>query len=295
MKKLSRQHYWVATLANALVILFILAPFLPLVIGAFSTERSLQADTTSLGVTELTLDNFKLIFSGTASEGSIFGEIAYLPESLTFFTQVFMNSVIVAVSVCIATIVLATLSALTITRLGMRWTGVLATGAVMSRMVPAIVMMIPLFIIMRGLGALNSLTGIIIAEIGFLVPYGILILTPYFQSLPRSVEEAARIDGCTRFQSWMRMLLPLAAPGLASAAVIVFIISWHEFIIPLILSTQTASMTLPVLLSSLVSDAFVFFTLMMAISLIGLLPTTVLVLLMRKFVVSGLSAGAVKG
>jgi multiple sugar transport system permease protein len=164
-----------------------------------------------------------------------------------------------------------------------------------ARFVPAIVLMIPLYILMRKLDLLNSLTGVIIAETGFLLPYAILILAPYFDSIPRDLEEAARIDGCSRFGAFLRIVLPLATPGLAACGVIMFIISWHELLIPLILNARPDFMTLPVVIASLVGDVHVFFNLLMAICLLALAPTVILVLLLQKYVVQGLSVGAVKG
>ena len=171
----------------------------------------------------------------------------------------------------------------------------LSKASMASRMLPLVVLMVPLYVMFRRYGLLNSLWGVIVAEIGFLIPYAVLILTPYFASLPSELEDAARIDGCTRFTAFLRVLLPLATPGLAACGVILFVISWHELLIPLIVVNRPELMTLPVVLAGLVSDYFVFFTLMMAICLLGLLPTVVLVLLLRKYIVRGLVAGALKG
>ena len=162
-------------------------------------------------------------------------------------------------------------------------------------MVLLIMLMVPLYVLFRRLGLLNSLTGVILVEVGFLMPYAVLILVPYFASLPSELEDAARIDGCSRFSAFLRIVLPLSTPGLAACGVIMFIISWHELLIPLILVSKPEFMTLPVILAGLVSDYFVFFTLMMAICLLGLLPTLLLVLGLQKYVVRGLVAGAVKG
>ena len=159
---------------------------------------------------------------------------------------------------------------------------------VVARFVPIIVLMIPLYVTFRFSGLLNSLTGVIIALTGFLLPYAILILAPYFDSIPRELEDAARIDGCTRFTAFLRITLPLSTPGLAACGVIMFIISWHELLIPLILNSKTEFMTLPVVIASLVGDVHVFFNLMMAICLLALLPSVILVLMLQKFVVQGL-------
>jgi hypothetical protein len=123
-------------------------------------------------------------------------------------------------------------SAYAIARLGLPWTQVLLKASVASRMIPLIVLMVPLYVMFRRYGLLNSLWGVIVAEIGFLIPYAVLILTPYFGSLPSELEDAARIDGCTRFTAFLRVLLPLATPGLAACGVILFVISWHELLHP---------------------------------------------------------------
>jgi multiple sugar transport system permease protein len=166
---------------------------------------------------------------------------------------------------------------------------------VFARFVPIIVLMIPLYVTFRGLGLLNSIWGVIIALTGFLLPYGILILAPYFASIPRELDEAARIDGCSRFGGFLRITLPLSTPALASYGAIVFIIAWNDLLIPLILNNRAEFMTLPVVIASLVGDVHVFFNLLMAICLIALTPSVVLVLVLRKFVVQGLSVGGVKG
>ncbi len=122
----------------------------------------------------------------------------------------------------------------------------------------------------------------IIALTGFLLPYAILILAPYFASIPKELEESARIDGCSRFTAFLRITLPLSTPGLASCGAIVFIISWNELLIPLILNNRAEFMTLPVVVASLVGDVHVFFNLMMAICFVAMLPSVILVLLLAE-------------
>jgi len=211
------------------------------------------------------------------------------------FPTAFRNSLIVGVAVTFATLAAASLSAYTLARLRLRWTQVLLQASVVSRMVPLIVLMVPLYVLFRSYGLLNSLTGVIVAEVGLLLPYAILILVPYFAAFPADLEDAARMDGCTRWQAFLRVVLPLSTPGLAACGVILFILSWHELLIPLIIVSRPEFMTVPVILAGLVSDYFVFFTLMMAICLLGLLPTLALVLALQKYVVRGLVSGALKG
>lgn len=282
-------------LANLAALAFLLLPLAPVVLGALQSERALTADVRALLPRELTLANFQLILSGGARRGPIFEQVTYLPQSIERFSAAFLNSVVVASSVALLTLALGSLSAYTVARLNLRWVKAIVSLSLAARLVPLIVLMVPLYVLFRRYGLLNSLSGVVIAEVGFLLPYAILILVPYFASLPAELEDAARIDGCTRFGAFWRIVLPLAAPGLAACATIMFILSWHELLIPLIVVSRPEAMTLPVVLAGLVSDYFVFFTLMMAICLLGLAPTLLLVLLLQKYVVRGLVSGALKG
>ncbi|HKF70464.1 MAG TPA: carbohydrate ABC transporter permease, partial [Stellaceae bacterium] len=217
------------------------------------------------------------------------------PDNVKKIYYAIGNSAVIAISVTLLTLVFASLSAYTVARLRLRWVEWLMNLNVFARFVPIIVLMIPLYVTFRSMGLLNSIWGVIIAETGFLLPYGILILAPYFSTVPRELDEAARIDGCSRFTAFLRVTLPLSTPALASYGAIVFIISWNDLLIPLILNNRAEFMTLPVVIASLVGDVHVFFNLMMAICLVALTPSVILVLLLRKFVVQGLAVGGVKG
>jgi len=281
--------------ANILVIVFILLPIAAVLIGALQSEKSLQATPHAVFPEHWTLDNFRVILSGGAQGGAIFEQATYLPANVKKIYNAIANSTIIAVSVTLLTLIFAALSAYTITRLKARWMGWLMSVNVFARFVPIIVLMIPLYVMFRRLDMLNSIWGVIIALTGFLLPYGIVILVPYFATVPQELDDAARIDGCSRFVAFVRITLPLSAPALASYGAIVFIIAWNDLLIPLILNNRAEFMTLPVVVASLVGDVFVFHNLMMAICLIAMAPSVLLVLLLRKFVVQGLSAGALKG
>jgi multiple sugar transport system permease protein len=281
--------------ANLLVIAFLLLPMTATTIGALQSAKSLQASTRSVLPPEWTLDNFRVILSGGAQKGAIFEQATYLPDTVKKIRYAFTNSVLIATAVTLLTLAFGSLSAYTVARLRLRWVMWLMNLSVFARFVPVIVVMIPLYVTFRQLGLLNSVWGVIIALTGFLLPYGVVILAPYFAAVPRELEEAARIDGCSRFSAFLRITLPLSTPALASYGAIVFIVAWNDLLIPLILNNRAEFMTLPVVIASLVSDLFVFHNLMMAICLIALAPSVILVLLLRHFVVEGLSAGAMKG
>lgn len=202
-----RVALWVA---NLVAIAFLIAPLLPLVLSSVQSEKTLQGDTRALLPREYTAANFRLILSAGAQRGPIFEQVSYLPKSVERFPAAFLNSLVVGVSVTLIVLALASLSAYTVARLKVRWTQTLLQMSAMSRMVPLIVLMVPLYVLFRTYGLLNSLTGVILAEVGFLIPYAIMILVPYFASFPGELEDAARIDGCTRFTAFVRMILPLS-------------------------------------------------------------------------------------
>lgn len=291
----SRTGRLILHLCNLMVIGFILLPLAAVLIGSLQSEKSLQADTRRVLPAEYTLDNFMVILSKGEQKGRIFEQITYLPNNIKSFYAAVANSAIVACSVTFLTLLFGSLSAYTIARQRYRWTMFLLQANIAARFVPAIVLMIPLYIAIRSFGQLNTLSGVIFAETGFLLPYAILILAPYFDTIPTELEEAARIDGCTRLGAFLKIVLPLSTPALAACGVIVFIVSWHELLIPLILNARPDFMTLPVIIASLVGDLFVFFNMVMAICLLALLPTVILVALLQKYIVEGLAAGAVKG
>lgn len=284
-------------MANVVTILFILFPILAVTQGALMSEKVLHSDVTAVIPPEFTMDNFLLILTQGKYREEVESGITstYMPDNIRAFYRAFANSTIIALSVTAITLWFGALSAYTIARLRFQWTLWFLQINLVARFVPIIALMIPLFVLGRGLGMLNSLIGVILAESAFLLPYAILILVPYFQSLPNDLEDAARVDGATRFEAFRMVVLPLSTPGLAACGVIIFIVSWHELLIPLVIVSKLELMTLPMVLSSLIGDTNILFNVMMALALLALLPTMVLVLVMQKYVVQGLVTGAVKG
>jgi multiple sugar transport system permease protein len=279
-------------LAGAVALVFVLFPIGAVMLGAFQLERDLATNPLSPWPEALTLANFRLLASAGAAAGGI---AAYVPPNVDHLPRAFVNSLIVAGAVTVTVVGLGAHSAYAVARLGRRWTRGFLYLALATRLVPILTLMVPLYVTLRGYGLLNTLGGIIVTEVGFLLPYAIWILTSFFATLPRELEESARVDGCSRLQAFWYVLVPVSTPGLASCAVIMFILSWNELIIPLLVTTRPEVMTVPVVLAGLAGDRFVFFTLMMALCLIGLLPSVLLALVLRRYVVRGLTAGALKG
>ncbi len=293
---LTAKRFWL-NLANVATIFFILFPIIAVVQGSVMSEKVLHSDINAVIPPEFTMDNFLLIVTQGRHRAETETGITstYMPDNIRVFYRAFANSTIIALSVTAITLTLGALSAYTIVRLRFRWTLLFLQANLVARFVPIIALIIPLFVLGRALHMLNSMTGVILVEAGFLLPYAILILAPYFQSLPSELEDAARVDGCSRFTAFLRIILPLSTPGLTACGVIMFIVSWHELLIPLVLNSELDFMTLPMVLSSLIGDTNILFNVMMALALLTLLPTMVLVLVLQKYVVHGLAAGAVKG
>ena len=278
-------------LAGVVALGFLLLPIGAVLLGAFQLERDLATNPLSPWPEALTLANFRLLVDGGRAGAGIG---AYVPPNVDYLPRAFLNSLLVAGAVTLAVVGLGAHSAYAVARLGRRWTRGFLYLALATRLVPVLTLMVPLYVALRGYGLLNTLSGIIVTEVGFLLPYAIWILTGFFAALPRELEESARVDGCSRLQAFWYVVLPVSSPGLASCAVIMFILSWNELIIPLLVTTRPEVMTVPVVLAGLAGDRFVFFTLMMALCLVALLPSVLLALLLRRYVVRGLTDGALK-
>jgi len=280
--------------ANILITFFLVAPLLSVVLGAIQTEKSLVEDYMRLLPTQVTAQNFQVILFARKDVLTDTG-FWHLPDIVFQFGRTFRNSLIIASTTTFLNLVVGSLAAYAIARLPFRWSKGFMYANVASRMVPLMVLMVPLFVTLRQLRLLNTLTGIIVTLTGFLLPYTIWILYSFFISLPHELEDAARVDGCSRFGSFLRIVLPLSAPGLAAAGVIVFILSWNEFLIPYIVNAKSEVMPLTALLAILAGERHVYYTLISASVLLGVLPSVILALALQRYVVRGLTAGALKG
>jgi multiple sugar transport system permease protein len=156
-------------------------------------------------------------------------------------------------------------------------------------------LIIPLYAMFARLQLLGTPLAIILPQAGLFLPYTIWILLGQFSSIPRELEDAARIDGCSRFGAFLRIVVPLSAPGLTANAVIIFLLSWNDLLLPIIMTNRVEQMTLPVLISSFVTSKYLSYSVINAAGLLATLPALLLAALLQRYVVHGLTAGAVKG
>jgi len=273
---------------NIIALSIIVVPLLSLVFGSIQSERTLISNTRSVFPKEVTLQNFAVLIKGDASD-------ARYPAQVKEFPLAFGRSAVVAISTAVLTMFLGSLSAYTLARLRFWWKNAYSVIVLATRMVPVITLVIPLFLTLRNLGWLNTLRGLIITETSFLLPLTIWMLRSYFEALPVELEEAARVDGTTRLGAFYRIVMPLSAPGLAATFVITFLLSWNEFLIPITVGSSQRVWTLPMLLSTFVSDYNLQYSIVNSVALLATTPTVILAIILQKYIVAGLTAGAVKG
>lgn len=236
----------------------------------------------------------------------LMSESIYVPHPFTIENYVYLfaesrfalwirNSALTATASTLVSLVVGTAGAYALTRL--RFAGRRTFGGVVliTYLVPPGLMFIPLYRTFIAIGYTNSLGTLILAYPTFLVPFVTWLLMGFFRSIPRELEEAALVDGANRLQALWRVALPLAAPGLLAAALFCFTLSWNEFLYALIFIADDSLKTLPVGLSEFVVSDFAFWGQLMAAAGLASLPIIVVYIYLHRYMVHGLTAGAVKG
>ena len=221
-----------------------------------------------------TLDNYAVIFK---------------EEPFGLF---FANSLIVAIASTILCLVIGAPAAFSYSRF--RTGGnTLMLGMLATQMLPAITLVIPFFLIYKTIGLYNTRIGLLITYITFNIPFIVWIMISFFQTIPRELDESAMVDGCNRFTAFLRVILPISLPGMLSAGVFSFVLSWNEFLFALIL-TGKKSKTLPVAVSGLITQQGTQIGAVSAAIVLIILPMVILYFGFRTFLIKGLVAGAVK-
>jgi ABC-type glycerol-3-phosphate transport system permease component len=206
-----------------------------------------------------------------------------------------LNSLIVAGSTMVVCVLISALAAYALARLELPARGALLMLVLMTQMFPLVVLVIPLFVIMRKADLLGTYWGLVIAYLAFTVPLAIWVMRGFLVTIPAELEHAARIDGATRLGAMWRVILPLAAPGLATTAVLCFLEGWKEFMLALTFINDENRKTLPLVLQSFVGRGDTDWGAIMATSVIYTLPVALVFLVLRKHLMTVRTAGAVKG
>jgi multiple sugar transport system permease protein len=264
------------------VFLFILmvwtiAPLYWMVITSLKSNSEIYSSSATLWPQAPSFDNYVTLFKSTN------------------FPLYFRNSMIVAIATVVLSLVISALAAYALTRLRFRGRRVMARGLVYTYLMPSSLLFIPLLIIIRNVGLQNTMEGLVLSYLGFTVPFCTWLLMGYFVSIPVELEESAMVDGCSRLGVLWRIVLPLTLPALAIVAFFSFTLSWNEFIYASVLVTDVNVRTIPTGIPDFVVADVFFWGPMMASTLISTLPPLIVYFVFQRFLVSGLTLGAVKG
>ncbi len=213
----------------------------------------------------------------------------------TDFPLFFRNSVVVSTATAIFSTCCAAAGGYAFSRFSFGGKFWIVGLMLVTQMFPLVMIIAPIFRLLGPLGLTNSLTGLVIVYTAFNVPFATFLMQSFFDAIPRELEEAAMIDGETRFGALLRIILPLTLPGLAATLGFVFTAAWSELLFALMLNSSTAASTFPVGLLSFVSKFSVDFGQMMAAGVLALIPVCGFFFLIQRYLVQGLTAGAVKG
>jgi multiple sugar transport system permease protein len=264
-----------AILLTLLVI--VLFPFYWMTITSFKDETQMRSLASMFWPSPFVADNY-----------------AHLVRK-TEFLGWYRNSVIVSVSSTLLATAIGTIGAYALARLTFLGRAFMASAVLITYLVPPSILFIPLYAQIRNLGLADSLTGLIVAYPSFTVPFVTWLLMGYFESIPVELEEAAMIDGATRFGAFRRVVLPLAAPGLLAAALYAFTQAWNEFLYALVFITNVKLRTLPVGLSTFITGDVYGWGYLMAGAVLTTLPVIAAYVYLQRYMVEGLTAGSVKG
>lgn len=232
--------------------------------------------------------------------------ITYLPHNATLqnYVQAFTdqpllkylgNSFTVALLATVASLLVAAFAAYAIARLNLKRRQLILTCIVASSMFPLVTLLVPIFETMRALNLLNTYTALVLPYIVLNLPVCTLVLVSFFQSIPKDLENAAMIDGCTRIGALWRVVVPLAAPGVFTAGILAFVNAWDEFLLALSLNSSAAMRTAPVGIT-LYQGEFTFpWPIISAALIVTIVPVAVLIAIFQERVVGGLTQGGLKG
>lgn len=210
-------------------------------------------------------------------------------------SKYFLNSLLVAGIKVPLGVIIVTLSAFALTRMNFRYSNTFFIILLLGMMLPIHVALVPLTTLLNITHLLDTYQGLIITYLGFGIPFGIFLTRGYFKTIPYEIDDSAKIDGCSDFSRYWRIILPLATPVIATLIIIDFLDTWNEFIQALLFMRSDAHRTIPIGLINYRDRNYSDYTLMNAGVLISAVPVTIIYLAFQKYFISGIAAGAIKG
>lgn len=267
------------------VYFFIFFPLLWLIGASLSNQVELFAIPPHWVPQHPTIQNYADIFFPSQATSSV-------PQT---FAIALLNSIKIASAVTIICILVGSLAAYTLVRIPFGFNRGIQLGIIATRMIPEVSLVLPLFIIASSLQLINKPIVLIITYMSFALPYAIWLMAAYFQTVPIELEDAARLDGCSRLGILFRVVMPISIPGLVSTAMFVFLLAWDEFFYALIFTSTLAAKTVPVAIAEFIGRYVTNVNGMMAGGILAAVPPVLVALIFQRYIVRGMTAGAVKG
>jgi ABC-type glycerol-3-phosphate transport system permease component len=206
-----------------------------------------------------------------------------------------VNSIVVAVCSTALSVALSSLAAYGVTRFRLRWEQAFIILLLFTQMLPGTLLVIPYFKLMSTFGLINNYLSLILAYVSFVLPFCTWMLIGFFRTIPRELDEAGLIDGCSRIETYWRVILPLSAPGLVAVALFTFLVAWNAYVWALVLTTDPKMFVLSVGVANMVGEYQVQWNQLTAASVLAVGPVVVIYIFLERYLVAGLTAGAVKG
>jgi len=274
---IERMQSALAYTALAFLVVFVLFPFYWMTITSFKGEDQMRSLVSMFWPSPAVFENYTQLLTKTD------------------FGIWYRNSAFVSIASTVAATAVGTLGAYALARLKFMGRAFMSSAVLITYLVPPSILFIPLYAQIRTFGLSDSLAGLIATYPSFTVPFVTWLLMGYFESIPIELEEAAMIDGATRFGAFRRVILPLAAPGVLAAAMYAFTQAWNEFLYSLVFITNVKLRTLPVGLSSFITGDVYAWGYLMAGAVLTTIPVIAVYIYLQKYMVDGLTAGSVKG
>lgn len=276
MKKGKRLGNIVSNIYRILLSVFAVFPLLWLLVSSFKSSSEMLNNPTRIFPIDWTLENFKTVL-----------------VTLNFTINI-RNSVIIAAATTVVAIIISSLAAYGVVRFFPKLGDLMTKILVTTYMFPSIMLVIPYAMVMAKLGLTNTRVGLVLVYLSFSVPYAVWMLVGFFKTVPIGIEEAARIDGANKMQVFVRVVLPLVAPGIVSTAIYVFINAWNEYLYSMILMSSSDKTTISVAVKTLEGADILNWGSLMAACAIVVVPSIIFFCFIQSKLAGGLSDGAVK-
>lgn len=258
-----------------LILLFAVTPYLWMVLTSIKPNSAIATFPVQYLPTEPTLEHYRVLLARTSFLHNLF------------------NSLVVALGAVVLGLGVSVPAAYAFSRFRFTGRGGLLVFFLVINMVPVVLLIIPLFVLMRQLGLIDTFIGVIMGHATFAIPFSVWMMTSYFNALPAELDEAALVDGASRWQTIRHVVLPLAMPGIVTTGIYIFVNSWNEYLFAMMLSGQNIK-TVTVALQSFIGEFTVQWGLLTAGGTLIAIPVTLLFLIIQRRLVGGLTAGAVK-